>query len=646
MNTNLNRIPKFKEALDLAEEKRYEESYEMICSILDEKYNLTQEETKDILYTRAFLDFLHLNNHLESTIEDFKYLVDTKSKYRKVTCGPLALLFEYVDEYDQTIYYGELALKYKTFLQNQLYFSLARAYHYSQERKNLDKALQYIDLCMSNLDENENDFLQENCERIRIICSLHRFEEAQEEMNKFMIKYGNCKFYYQIYADYLTERYLYDKEDESLLNQAIEHAKMAYQYDEKDDASLLNIVNLYKLKKDYKNVIKYLEKITQKDNYIFINIIKAYEILEEYQKGIEVIDKIIETNPHWRFYYAKGIFKDYLDEKEEALECFMQAYYKCDEDKVNILYEIIEFNRAMHDDIKTYFFLKEEANKENNGIIYYLLGRIGLRIGAKYDEIIGYFREAYEKKAISYIEYLDSICDYVENDKAICKDIKRYQKLKFDYLPYMSKRKMAIRYMYGENGVKQNLNKALRMFIACKEETPDDSCDNALLGRCFELLGKNDLAFEQYQKAYDLIKDANMPHCDCPYGYYAHAMIHGIGVEKNEKLAKEIILDAVHKMGKYTTSHVVFYYSYFALQNDERFNKETALQLLEFDFPFYLKDISRIIYLQHIARSLNKESSKLRELVENLTKKYDRDELKYYNENVEKEYALPYWKTI
>lgn len=645
MYTSLKQIPKYQESLELLENNSYEEAYEMISSILDEIPNLSKKVKNDIYYARATLDLSRLNKHFEQTIADFEYLVNAKSKYIKDASASVALLYEDIGNFGETIYYGEIAIKYDSFLRNRVYYALARAYHYSGEMRNFEKSLKYIDLCIANLSNEDEDLLNENSERISIMSSLNRFDEAKEEINKFLIKYGTNKNYYQLCSDYYIKKYFYDKSDTSLLDKAIDNAKIALQYDEEDELAYFTIINAYQLKNDYANALKYLEKVTQDDS-IVIEKIKMYEELGEYQKGLEEIDKALEKRPMWRLYYAKGVFKNHLNEKEEARKYFMEAYHKCDEDKTGILYEIVEFNRLMNEDEKTYIFLKEEVYKEENGILYYLLGSAALRIGAKYQEVIKCFEKAYRLHAIYYIEYLDSVCDYIENDKYINKEIKLYKKVKFRNLPYSSKRKMAIRYLYGENGIKQNLSKALKMLIDCQNESPNDSCDNALLGRCYELLNQNDLAYEQYLKGYNLIKDNCKPHCDCAYGYYAHALINGIGVEKDEELAKQIILDAISKSNKHTTSHVVFYYCYFALQNGERFNKKTALELLSFDYPFYIYDISRIVYLRQVAKSLNMQSEKLNELEKNLNTKYSKNELKYYTENMNTGVPLPYWKNI
>ncbi len=123
--------------------------------------------------------------------------------------------------------------------------------------------------------------------------------------------------------------------------------------------------------------------------------------------------------------------------------------------------------------------------------------------------------------------------------------------------------------------------------------------------------------------------------------------MNGIGTSKNADQAKEIILDAIQKSDKLSSSHVVYYYDYFALQNDERFSKEKAYELLTFDYPFYRFDISRVVFLTQICKSLNRTSERLEELEEYLNMPYyNKEELEYYEENKNQIVSLPYWKNI
>ncbi|MFR7880936.1 MAG: hypothetical protein ACLU5J_05275 [Christensenellales bacterium] len=108
---------------------------------------------------------------------------------------------------------------------------------------------------------------------------------------------------------------------------------------------------------------------------------------------------------------------------------------------------------------------------------------------------------------------------------------------------------------------------------------------------------------------------------------------------------KNIILSVINKSGKYTCSHIVYFYAYFYLLNDERFSGEFAKEMLEENYPFYRYEISRIVLLSQVINKLKIKSNKLDELLLDMDE-YDKNEIKYYNENIYQKASLPYWKNI
>ena len=163
---------------------------------------------------------------------------------------------------------------------------------------------------------------------------------------------------------------------------------------------------------------------------------------------------------------------------------------------------------------------------------------------------------------------------------------------------------MAVRYLYGENGIKQNIKKAIIKLFECRQEMPTNTCVNAILGRGFELKKNFSLAHKMYDMAYQLIEQETKPSCDCAYSYYAHSLIEGVGVKQDVEEAKSIILKAVQKFKKFICSHTAYYYAYFALQGDQKFDISKAYELLSFDYPFVRFDISRIVYLTKLEEKL------------------------------------------
>lgn len=205
---------------------------------------------------------------------------------------------------------------------------------------------------------------------------------------------------------------------------------------------------------------------------------------------------------------------------------------------------------------------------------------------------------------------------------------------------------MAVRYLYGENGIKQNIKKAIIKLFECRQEMPANTCVNAILGRGFELKKNFSLAHKMYDMAYQLIEQETKPSCDCAYSYYAHSLIEGVGVKQDVEEAKSIILKAVQKFKKFICSHTAYYYAYFALQGDEKFDISKAYELLSFDYPFVRFDISRIVYLTKLEEKLRIRSKKLNNLLADGKDVYDRKEWKYYRKAITEDCPKPYWRNI
>ena len=67
--------------------------------------------------------------------------------------------------------------------------------------------------------------------------------------------------------------------------------------------------------------------------------------------------------------------------------------------------------------------------------------------------------------------------------------------------------------------------------------------------------------------------------------------------------------------------------------------------MLEENYPFYRYEISRIVLLSQVINKLKIKSKKLDELLLDMDE-YDKNEIKYYNENIYQKASLPYWKNI
>ena len=645
MFTDLEIKNKYQDALQLVSEGNFQEAYDELTNILSNALKINHKLKSEIIYLRATIDISHINNHFEETIDDFQYLIHHKTKYVKESCAILTLMYEGCDDFREVMHYGELAISLDSPFKKDIYFALAKSYAIHEEKELLQKALKYINLCIKETDEENTDVMQPLVTKIDILISLKDFSKAEEALNDFAIQFGSIGTYYYLYARLYFQMYISHDNDVSLLDKVIENGLRCLQYDEKEEIAKVIISQAYYLKKDYQKALMYLEKM-EEDEFNIIERVKIYEEIGEYQKGIELIDQSQEKYSSWRFTYLKGVLKLSLHLDEEARKTFVDAFHQSHYH--NILFDIIDIDRKQKNDMRSYSFLQKELdNKENDvGILNQRLGELALKVGQSYDQMLDYYRKAYEQGAMNELEYVDVISDYVLDTKNLQKIIKKYITPNFHKLKYTSKRKMAVRYLYGEMGFKQNIKRAYQLIRLCIEENGNDPCDESLLGRCYEFMNKEQLAYEAYQRAYQQIKDEVYPECDCAYGYYAHALIQGIGVSKDIEEGKKIILDAIQKSDKFASAHIIYYYSYFALQNDERFSKEKAYELLTFDYPFYRFDITRITILTQLCNALHMDSEKCRQLEQTLKYSFHKEELKYYYQNRNLKNSLPYWKNI
>lgn len=339
-------------------------------------------------------------------------------------------------------------------------------------------------------------------------------------------------------------------------------------------------------------------------------LIEGYTIKKDYTKALEIIDTM----------------KTEDNEEDMIME------------KVKVYDDAKEYQKAL--DLIIPYLHNHQSWK-----LKYMEGALLLDMDSnKIEMTLNCFREAYELGYIDELEYYDSICNYT-NSKKMNKIIKKNEKNALQGDSVWSKRKVAIRYIYQENGYHQNLKKGKKIIEQCLNEYGDDSCTLSLYARCLELSNNNQKAFHYYQKAYEKIKKVIEPDCDCAYGYYAYAKISGIGTDVEIDEAKNIILSVINKSGKYTCSHIVYFYAYFYLLNDERFSGEFAKEMLEENYPFYRYEISRIVLLSQVINKLKIKSNKLDELLLDMDE-YDKNEIKYYNENIYQKASLPYWKNI
>lgn len=626
------------QAFQLVEEEKYQEAYDAFSKLVSDKV-----VEYDARYSRAMIDISRLKTHFQDTISDLKKLISKKTKYAKVSYSFLTLVYDELNKIDEVIEYGELAIVNNSPFVNDIYFALARAYARRGNEGDLTKGLKMINQCLDDNESTEEiDYLV--C-KIDILISLVKFAEAEKTIRHLVSRFGYSGVVYYLKARLAINKY-YQTEEILLIDEVIDNAKICLQYEEQDFLAKTLLIESYTIKKEYQTALEIIDSMQTDDNEedILMEKVKVYDDAKAYQKALDLITPYLKDHKSWKLKYMEGALLLDIDEQnlEKTLDCFKEAYalFK----NHGIMQDIIRINRMLKKEEDNYQFLHSILKEQDEGIVYFNLADVALRINRPYDEIISYYQKSYEKGYIDEIEYYDSVCNYINSFK-INKMIKKNENKALKSESIWSKRKVAIRYIYQENGYRQNLKKGKKIIAKCLTEFGDDPCTLSLYARSLDLLNNKKLAFEYYQKAYHTISKITEPDCDCAYGYYAYAKIKGIATDIDLEEAKNIILKTIEQSGKYTCSHIVYLYAYFYLLNDERFSGEIAKEMLEGNYPFYRYEISRIVLLSQVINKLKRKSDKLTELLQELNQ-YDKNELRYYNENITKEVSLPYWKNI
>lgn len=625
-------------AFQLVEEEKYKEAYEAFSNLIGDK-----ALENDARYSRAMIDISRLKEHFENTINDLKELINKKTKYAKISYSFLTLVYDELDMIDEVIKYGKLAIINDTPFANEIYFALSRAYARRGNDEDLEEALKMINECLKDKElEEELDYLICKCD---ILISLEKFDEASQEIDHLVSSFGHSGVVYYLKARLAMKKY-YKTDHIALVDEAIYNAEICLQYEEHDYSVKTLLIEGYTIKKDYTKALEIIDTMKTEVNEedMIMEKVKVYDDAKEYQKALDLIIPYLHNHQSWKLKYMEGALLLDMDSNkiEMTLNCFREAYELFPNN--GIMLDILKVNRMLKREEDNYQFLQTIIQTRAEGIIYFNLAETALRINKPYDEIIKYYYQVYELGYIDKLEYYDSICNYT-NSKKMNKIIKKNEKNALQGDSVWSKRKVAIRYIYQENGYHQNLKKGKKIIEQCLNEYGDDSCTLSLYARCLELSNNNQKAFHYYQKAYEKIKKVIEPDCDCAYGYYAYAKISGIGTDVEIDEAKNIILSVINKSGKYTCSHIVYFYAYFYLLNDERFSGEFAKEMLEENYPFYRYEISRIVLLSQVINKLKIKSNKLDELLLDMDE-YDKNEIKYYNENIYQKASLPYWKNI
>ena len=385
---------------------------------------------------------------------------------------------------------------------------------------------------------------------------------------------------------------------------------------------------------------------------------KCYTEKKHLNEAFSLLDKIIKNfsldKKYMRYKYYRGNLYAYIGETDKAKDEFDDILKNNDDFNewfYNDMLEFCYYNAKTDDDYKK---LIKYLNKNNKTLIY---------------KTFSYYKlKNYKESALSAKEILDNLNNNIEsfnNDEDIyhLRYIYSFSLIKIkshDYETIIENLKISLnsselnkaiiyrkiakvmiynipqKYYY--EGIKYlemaiNMNDFFAYYIYSKElfygniltPSPELAIGMAntsidlhstfepsyiILGRAYELgrgIEKNeDKAFEIYYKSNEIAKMNNY-HSSCSKAALSHCYYNGIGVNKNEALALELIKNAVDNYSENCHDYVLLLYAYFALTCKEGFSLEKAASIFDEGITYH-NSLSFIMTFKRVYKKLGNSS--------------------------------------
>lgn len=447
------------------------------------------------------------------------------------------------------------------------------------------------------------------------------------------------------------------------LNRAIE-------LNDKNYNAIYERAEWYFSKEDYLNAIKNYDILLETDNkYKLAALLGKSEALHDYivsgeyhsdtnyiKEAFSLLDKIIKNfsldKKYMRYKYYRGNLYAYIGEAERA---------KAEFD--DILKNNDDFNEWFYNDILEFYYYNAKTDEDYKHLIKYLDKIKNIRaliyktfsyyklknykesaLSAK--EVLGSLDNSYANEEMYHLRYVYAFSlietrshDYetiIENLKISLNSTELNKAIIYRKIAKVMIYNIPQKYYY--EGIKYlelaiNMNDFFAYYIYSKELfygnilTPspelaigmaNTSIDlhstfepsHIILGRAYELgrgIEKNeDKAFEIYYKSNEIAKMNNY-HSSCSKAALAHCYYNGIGVNKNEALALELIKDAVDNYSENCHDYVLLLYAYFALTNKDGFSLEKAASVFDEDITYH-NSLSFIMTFKRVYKKLGNSS--------------------------------------
>lgn len=611
---------KSKEAIDLIEESK-------------------KIKPKDIAlnYYHASISMMQFNDESEQVIEELEYVSSTKNKFTSKALTLLTIIYSHKEEYKKAIEKsnnkycepGELSIPF--------YYALSVSYY----QYNLPKSLEYINKCIE-LEPNEEHNLY--ILKADILLELENFDELSDTLDTMYAKFGANFIYYYLKAKSMLEKYHSTGvfNDQDYLEDIISEINKAEQY---DDSKLYTkslraeVIALQGKTDEALAIIEAIKDQISEEEYVF-----------ERLKLFRCSNKIDNIKTEAEAFLAKQ--DSYIVSQILAKEVYSDPHtyeeYKARQD-LNIkgfsLFKDFDLMEAIYNDAfylnnyDTVLKLAKEYRQEypdNPHIQYYIICCM-INLNYSYDEIEQELMSESARICFSKNYYITLLCNYAKNPipahKMLLKNIKQK---KMNFGPHQ-KQHISSFFLFGKNSLSVNYALAKEYIESAYHDESEDSCITSGYGNYYEVIGVNNKAFNLYEKGYQLRLKMPHPTCSCSDAYYAHALLNGIGTEKNVEEAKKVVLDSIKQFGDDANNTIIYLYTFFALNGDSRFDINEAKRMLELSYPFSRYEITKVMMYKCILKKLNQDTTIIDREIKNCLQYVPKCAKKFYKENKNKD---------